>query len=552
METTIDTVARRSERTYLLAALVPIACFVAGVVAIGWPVLKNNGFPLDDSWIHQVVGRNAAQYGMPGFIAGVASSGSSSAIWPWIIAVNYRFLPGVEHATYLLALNVVLFSAILIALYFAAQRDRLPAPEHVALVALPALYGNFVWLVSTGMEHILLVATTFLAAHCLFLRRPVGGLPPTLIAGVFLGGAIATRPEAVAFVPLFLAGAYATTRRWRSLVILALPCLAAIAFVVANNYLTSHSILPVTVNGRKWLYFHDTDTFRLIVILRFIRSCMFQVAGTFVDFGKGGLWTAARVIVSLAIGALAVLGTIRLVRLRAWHTLFLVALALTNLGAYFFLFPAIGSGMRYEAMLLVFVLPMIALGLLEAGRHLARRAHWPQHAQHRYDALALCVTFVLGFASLLEWSTITDDGIQHINNTHVRMGKWLADHLPADAKVASFDIGGIGFYGNRRIYDLGGLVDREFVPYLFAGKTAEYLKKEGIRYVVLPSPPEDTGAGDASACAGFQVSLNLCDGNGFTKREAASFYTPYDIWHGGNRATGAASQGQILYRIDWH
>ncbi|SIT36538.1 conserved membrane hypothetical protein [Paraburkholderia piptadeniae] len=558
METTLDAATRQRGRTHIFPALVAIGGFVAGVIAIGWPVLKNHGFPLDDSWIHQVVGRNAAEYGIPGFIPGIASSGSSSAIWPWIIAVNYRFLPGVEPSTFLLALNVALFAVVLVALWFAAQRDELPPLERMALVALPALYGNFAWLVSTGMEHLLLVATTFLSAHFLFTRRPVAGLPPILVAGVLLGGAIVTRPEAVVFVPLFLAGAYLTTRRWRSLFVLALPCVAAISFVVANNWLTSHSLLPVTVSGRKWLNFGTTDTFRLGIILHFIKACLFQVASTFVDFGKGELSTVARIVISVAIGALAVFATIRLVRRRAWRTLFLIALSLANFGAYFFLFPTIGHGMRYQAMLLVFVLPMIALGLLELGRALARRggkrgaAGWSQQARRRYDSLALCFTFALALASLVEWSNIADDGIQHINGTHVRMGEWLADHLPADAKVASFDIGGIGFYSHRRIYDLGGLVDSEFTPYLFAGKTAEYLRKEGIEWLVLPYPPARPGTGEAASCAGFEILLNLCDGNGFTKREVVAYYTPDGIWEKAYQATGHAWQGQILYEIDWH
>lgn len=558
MDTTLDTAARQSERTHMFPAIVAIAGFLCSVVAIGWPVLKDHGFPLDDSWIHQVVGRNAAEYGIPGFIPGVASSGSSSAIWPWIIAINYRFLPGVEPSIFLFALNVALFAVVLVTLWCAAQRDELPPMERMALVALPALYGNFAWLISTGMEHLLLVATTFLAAHFLFTRRPVAGLPPTLMAGVFLGLAIATRPEAVVFVPLFLAGAYLTTKRWRSLALLALPCVVAIAFVVANNWLTSHSLLPVTVSGRKWLNFRTTDTFRLGIILNFIKSCLSQVAGTFVDFEKGGLWTVARAIVALAISALAVLATMRLFSMRAWHTLFLIALSLANLGAYFFLFPTIGHGMRYQAMLLVFALPMVAIGLLELGRALARRrekkgaAAWSQQAQHRYDSLALGFTFALALASLVEWSNITDEGIQHINGTEVRMGKWLAERLPAGAKVASFDIGGIGFYSNRRIYDLGGLVDREFTPYLFAGKTAEYLRKEGIEWLVLPYEPARPGTDEAASCTGFERLLNLCDGSGIVRHEAVAYYTPDGIWQKAYLATGHAWQGQILYRIDAH
>lgn len=244
--------------------------------------------------------------------------------------------------------------------------------------------------------------------------------------------------------------------------------------------------------------------------------------------------------------------------MRAWHTLFLIALALANLGAYLFLFPAIGHGMRYQAMLLVFVLPMIALGLLELGRALALRVGdggtggGSRQAQHRRDSVALGFTFALALASLVEWSNITNDGIQHINGTHVRMGKWLADHLPADAKAASFDIGGIGYYSNRRIYDLGGLVDHEFTPYLFSGKTAEYLRKEGVEWLVLPYTPAQPGTGEAASCTGFAVLLNLCDGNGFTTHEVVAYSTPYALWQNGYQATGHAWQGQILYKIDWH
>jgi hypothetical protein len=96
----------------ILVACVCLGCFILGIAAIGWPVSTNGGFPLDDSWIHQVVGRNVARFGIPGFNPGTASSGSSSTIWPWIIALNYGLFPSVSPVGFLFALNAIFLFAV--------------------------------------------------------------------------------------------------------------------------------------------------------------------------------------------------------------------------------------------------------------------------------------------------------------------------------------------------------------------------------------------------------------------------------------------------------
>ncbi|WP_109478957.1 hypothetical protein [Paraburkholderia sp. C35] len=531
-----------------LAIFIPIACFIIAVAIIGWPVLKNNGFPLDDSWIHQVVGQHAAEFGIPGFIPGVASSGSSSAIWPWIISINYLVFPSLNHPLYLLILNSLFLALILVVLYWTARRDKLPTLECVALVSLPVLYGNFVWLIATGMEHLLLIACLFLAAHFLFSRSTFAGVPHTVMCGLCFAGAIATRPEAAALLPIFLVGGYLATRRWRPLVGIVVPCVVAIMFVMLDNYLTSHSFLPVTVSGRKWLYFRDTATLKPIIILHFIRSCLFQITGSFVNFEEGTLSNALRLGLSMVFALLTVFGIGRLLRVRAYHTLFLIVLAVAYLGVYFLLFPAIGTGMRYHAMVLLFVFPLMASGLLEIGRIISLRFKWSARWSRRYSFATILALFALASGTLFEWSAITDDGIQHVNDTHVRMGKWLAANVPNDQVVAAFDIGGIGFYSGRKVADLGGLVDPAFVPYLFAGRAADYLQKNGIQWVVLPMDAPESASDE---CRGFAQSLNLCDRSGLKKTEVKSFYSPYDVWKDGWAATGHALEGQVLYKISW-
>ena len=69
---------------------------------------RRHGFPLDDSYIHQTVARNFATSGRLGFIAGRRSSGSTSLLWEFVQAGNYRFLGGIDPVWYTLVISYLL------------------------------------------------------------------------------------------------------------------------------------------------------------------------------------------------------------------------------------------------------------------------------------------------------------------------------------------------------------------------------------------------------------------------------------------------------------
>jgi hypothetical protein len=126
------------------------------------------------------------------------------------------------------------------------------------------------------------------------------------------------------------------------------------------------------------------------------------------------------------------------------------------------------------------------------------------------------------------------------------MGRWIDANLPANAVVAVFDIGGIGYFSHRRIVDLGGLTDPAFVPHLYDRSVRRYLEDHRIVWLVLPIDPDK----DETSRDGFIALLGLQDTDGFHKVRAAAFEGDSRTWMIGWTATGHAARSQVLYRVE--
>src|SRR5580698_2862274 len=112
-------------RWYPLVAL----AYLIGLVSVGIALRNNLGFPLDDSWIHQVIARNLVEFHTFGFTPGVTSSGSSSTLWSLVLALNYLFFPHASPVLFPLALNSLLLIACGVLLWKMAIADGLPRAE---------------------------------------------------------------------------------------------------------------------------------------------------------------------------------------------------------------------------------------------------------------------------------------------------------------------------------------------------------------------------------------------------------------------------------------
>jgi hypothetical protein len=72
-----------------------------------------------------------------------------------------------------------------------------------------------------------------------------------------------------------------------------------------------------------------------------------------------------------------------------------------------------------------------------------------------------------------------------INGEMVDVARWLSAHTAADAVVAAHDIGAIGYFAERPLLDLAGLVTPEVIPFIRdQGQLLDFVIERGAAYLV--------------------------------------------------------------------
>jgi arabinofuranosyltransferase len=72
-----------------------------------------------------------------------------------------------------------------------------------------------------------------------------------------------------------------------------------------------------------------------------------------------------------------------------------------------------------------------------------------------------------------------------IESEMVGIAQWVAENTEAGALIAAHDIGALGFFGNRKLIDLAGLVSPDVIPFIRdEGRLAEYLNEQEAEYLV--------------------------------------------------------------------
>lgn len=422
------------------------------------------GFPLDDAWIHQTYARNLARSGQLAFTPGIPSAGSTAPLWSLLLSLGYVLRLPYQAWTYGLGLACLGLTG-----WTVARLGRRLFPRQPAVGLLAGLFCLFEWHLAwaavSGMETILFVWLSALLverARAPERVQPSGRGRPEFWLGLLGGLLVLTRPEGIGLVGLLaLELAYrrlragespvSLLRRWAWLGLgLGLLLAPYVAFHLAQTGLP----FPNTFYAKQAEYRVVLATFPWW--WRLFGSFGPQVEtvqGVFRVIFIGG---QLLLLPGLLFGAWLTFKERRagLVLLWSWWFGYLLLYGLR--------LPVTYQHGRYQIPAIPWLILLGVWGSACLWQRLPRRRLvWRAAGQ----ALVLAtVLLLLAFTGIGAAAYGRD--VRFIESEMVAAARWLDRRAGAEALVAAHDIGAIGYFTQRPLIDLAGLVTPEVIPFM--------------------------------------------------------------------------------------
>ncbi len=451
---------------------------VALALVLIYAAVGSGGFPLDDSWIHQVYGRNLAERGEWAFIAGEPSAASTSPLYTVLLAVGYMLnIPFMvwAHGLGWLALVITGLTGARMAAQF------LPSQRFIAPVTGLALIGawHLVWASVAGMETMLFCMFTLVLMFytwgeladrgALMWANGLRGLG----FGVLAALTALTRPEGLLLVGLcgLVVLAIYLPGQWQRLLVWSVAAGLSFVLVLAPylllNVQMTGGLLPNTAAAKSAQF---APVLAAISYPERVLNMLYPlIAGGQVLLLPGIIFYAVRV-------TRASLGDRRQL---AYLLPLLWAVGLILL--YAARLPANYQHGRYVIPALPTLIFAGVTGLLLLAE--AVKKHMAGRVLTRAVGAAAALVFVY-FATAVGPSVYQTD-VAIIEEEMVASARWIADNIAADELLAIHDIGAVGYFAPRPLLDIAGLVNPEVIPIL-NDKEALYtlMQAEDARYLL--------------------------------------------------------------------
>jgi hypothetical protein len=464
------------------------ALFSLGIYLLFSALTYHLGFPLDDAWIHQTYARNLVEFGEWSFIPGQASAGSTAPLWSVMLALGHLLRLGPYVWTFfvgwltLWAISIVGYHGF-----------RILSPEHANWAFWAALgfalEWHLVWAAASGMETLLFALAILIALFWLagIMRRenenpdPIQGIAPDPVfqssslptfrfsrswlgLGALAGLSIWLRPDGITLLGpvglVLLAGPEIWRDKLRLALIFALGFLTLAAPYLLFNRALAGSWWPNTFYAKQAEY-------AILRLSPFWRRYLGEL-----------------ILPLVGAGALLIPGFVfalyRAIRYRAWSILAAGLWFLGYIGIYAWRLPVTYQHGRYviPAMPVFFLIGILGTAeLLKLDAQVA----WQRVISRTWIA-ALGV--VLGLFWIIGARTYASD-VAIIESEMVDTAQWVAQNTPPHALIAAHDIGAQGYFGQRDLLDLAGLVSPEVIPFIRDEMALErYLDAQNADYLV--------------------------------------------------------------------
>lgn len=450
--------------------------------------LTTLGFPLDDSWIHQTIARNIARHGEYTFNLHQPMSGSTAPLWTLLLSTGHALPGGHMWFTYGLGIVVLLLTAVVV---YRLTTALYPQQRTLALVASAffVLEWRSGWSALSGMETSLFALLTCLAFLLYITGTHRESVWIWLSLGLVVGAATFVRPEG-GILFLVLLGHW-VWRAWRGswrvgnrslrpAVILGVFLLVTVAGYGVFNYILAGTPLPTTFYAKSQAYQPSLD---LVATLRYlVAASWILILGPVIVLVPGLLYGVARVSNRLRSSAKGGVqppaagggaGELDLALLPAVWIVALIVLYAVRL-------PVVYHHGRY----LMPLIPLLCIyglhgtaGILDS---LKRAKMFKAEAVWRIViVVAIVVLWVRG-------AGIYAEDVKLINDQQVQVANWIGYNTEPSAKIATHDIGAIGYFSGRTVVDTAGLVNRDAIAHLHEqDEILAFAKESGAGYLAM-------------------------------------------------------------------
>ena len=458
---------------YALIILLPIAA----AFYYGYSAFRENGFlsfPLDDSWIHLTFARNLAEYFSFSYFKNEAvTAGSTSPLYTMIVAIGFFFTDNEMILSYILGVSFFALAS----LYFYKLNLNEYKNEIIVCLLFSLVFIFDYWIVFislSGMETTLFIFMLILGAYL----YKTGRIIPL---GIVMGLILWTRPDGIAFIAAIIIdiiyNRYFIKDKTKKLSYSSkeIYTAAAIFLILAGLYFgmnlyLSGTILPntykakvytnigmdqrITYLNNVWSYF-TVDTYKLLMA-GFILSFLIFIKKVFKREHSSDSVYIFFIIFFLFIHVMKI--------------------------------PAFTRFGRYLMPLIPFFILVSLSGYKEIFGMLS--GYFKKIPVFRYVMIlvfGVIVSFSVYYFQLYKSIVSSED--RYIYNRQVKTAKWLKENTENSDVIAAHDIGAIGYYSDRKIVDVAGLITPELGDHLsdenYSDYMTKYMEDKGVTYTAF-------------------------------------------------------------------
>ncbi len=448
------------------AFVIAILLAVTSMVYLTYLKAQTNslGFPLDDSWIYQTFARNLVSYGYFIYTQGTTAGAMTSPLWTVWLAAGYAL--GIDFRVWAYLSGIF---ALFVLSLMSRQLSLLLFPERrlaaLATAVFVALDWHLTWAAFSGMETIPFAALTLALMYAALIQGRAW------IIGLVAGALLVMRPEGILLTALVVAYRLWNCYRARDslgkcLHELALLFLGFAIFAIPYawlNWSLSGSVLPTSVFAKQALYGDDAGIKAYLTFLVHATNMLFFGQGATFLLLPGLFFCLKQITGSRSLNQALPL---------AWVALLFVAHGVRV--------PQVFHNGRY-------LMPLIPIVILSGLAGTQQFLAWLQgKALYKFAGAYVVVTAIAAIVFWYKGAEILALTSAIINDQQVATAKWLAQNTPEGSIVATHDIGAIGYFSNRQIFDTAGLISPETIPYIHNQERLLAMAKDhGARYIAF-------------------------------------------------------------------